>query len=435
MSGLAPAASAERRMRLRYGVNEADSWWYFALGPHRERLWGRLRELNTQVIRIFVFDKHAPDPVTAWDEFRAYIDAVLNVGAVPMVTFAKSHRPTDDARGLRWFATRCSDVVWAAQEEWGAERVNEWYWCIWNEPNSTWIGGGLSFEQYRRVYEEVAQAIVRWLGTAPIGQRPLIGGPAVEGFQPFWMDWVSRFLTEVDPALIGFVNWHRYADWRDHGEKGAPRDETVHRALMMAQTADYRLRAQAVAKLIERPGILNICGEWNAHSHYLPAVRARFNQSLFGAAYGAAALLHLLRGGADAEMLWTGTDDACGYGILDKEANPTPLFHTKWFFGRYIRYGDWISFPVADGDGLAVDGVVARGDDGRCSGLFVHLDDRSATYDVSELAGDRLNDCATLLKLDAGTDGRVRVKPATGTVAFDGYGVAVLTNALDVENA
>jgi hypothetical protein len=391
--------------------------------------------MNTRIIRIFVFDKHAPDPVTAWDEFRAYIDAVLNVGAVPMVTFAKSDRPTDEPRGLRWFATRCSDVVWNAQEEWGADRVREWYWCIWNEPNSTWIGGGLSFEQYRRVYEEVAHAIVRWLGTASTGRRPLIGGPAVEGFQPFWLDWVSRFLTEVDPALIGFVNWHRYADWRDHGEKGAPRDEAVHRALMMAQTVDYRLRAQAVADLIEAPGILNICGEWNAHSHYLPAVRARFNQSLFGAAYGAAALLHLLRGGADAEMLWTGTDEACGYGILDKEAMATPLFYTKRFFGRYIRYGDWISFPVPDGDGLAVDGVVARGDDGRCSGLFVHRDDRAATYDVSELAGDRLSDSATLLKIDASTDGHVRMKPATETIDFDGYGVAVLTNALDVEDA
>jgi hypothetical protein len=434
MTEPAPAASAERRMRLRYGVNEADSWWYFALGPHRERLWGRLNEMNTQIIRIFVFDKCAPDPVTAWDDFRAYVDAVLNVGAVPMVTFAKSHRPTDDPRGLRWFATRCADVVWNAQEEWGAERIREWYWCIWNEPNSTWIGGGLSFEQYRRVYEEVAHAMLRWLGTAPTGQRPLIGGPAVEGFQPFWIDWVSRFLTEVDPALIGFVNWHRYADWRDHGEKGAPRDEAIHRALMLAQTADYQLRAQAVADLVETPGILNVCGEWNAHSHYLPPVRARFNQSMFGAAYGAAALLHLLRGGADAEMLWTGTDEACGYGILDSEARPTPLFHTKRFFGRYVRYGDWISFPVPDNDRLAVDGVVARGEDGRRSGLFVHLDDRSATYDVGQLAGDRLSDCATLLKLDAGTDHHVRMKPATGTVDFDGYGIAVLTNALDAED-
>ena len=253
-------------MHLRYGVNEADSWWHFALGPQRERIWARLRAMDTRIIRIFLFDKHAPDPVTDWDLLAAYVQAVLNVGAVPMVTFAKFHRPADDLRAVRWFSTRCADVVWNCLEQWGPERVREWYWCVWNEPNSTWIGGGLTFEQYRRVYEDVAHAILRWLGPVLAGRRPMIGGPAVEGFQPFWIDWVWRFLTEIDSSVIGFVNWHRYADWREHGEKGAPRDERTHRALIMAQTVDYELRARAVGRLIEMPGVLNVCGEWNAHS-------------------------------------------------------------------------------------------------------------------------------------------------------------------------
>jgi len=144
-------------MHLQYGVNEADSWWHFALGPQRERIWARLRAMDTRIIRIFLFDKHAPDPVTDWDLLAAYVQAVLNVGAVPMVTFAKFHRPADDLRAVRWFSTRCADVVWNCLEQWGPESVREWYWCVWNEPNSTWIGGGLTFEQYRRVYEDVAQ--------------------------------------------------------------------------------------------------------------------------------------------------------------------------------------------------------------------------------------------------------------------------------------
>src|SRR2546422_7271388 len=47
----------ETRMRLRYGVNETDSWWHFALGPQLETIWGRLREMDTRIIRIFGFDK------------------------------------------------------------------------------------------------------------------------------------------------------------------------------------------------------------------------------------------------------------------------------------------------------------------------------------------------------------------------------------------
>ncbi len=37
-------------MRLQYGVNESDSWWHFALGPNRERLWAKLRELDVRII-------------------------------------------------------------------------------------------------------------------------------------------------------------------------------------------------------------------------------------------------------------------------------------------------------------------------------------------------------------------------------------------------
>jgi Glycosyl hydrolases family 39 len=423
------ANPTKMRMQLRYGVNETDSWWHFALGPKREQIWARLREMDTRIIRIFLFDKNAPDPVTDWHLFASYIQAVLNVGAIPMVTFAKFPRPVDDPRAVRWFANRCADVVWSCIEEWGGETVRDWYWCIWNEPNNTWISGGLSFEQYRCIYEEVAQRILRWLSPFLEGQKLQLGGPSVEGFDPFWMDWIWRFVNEIDHSLVGFVNWHLYADWREHGEKGAPRDGLVHRNLIMFQTQEYESRARAVANLLGKDEILNVCGEWNAHSNPLPHVRARFNQTLFGAAYGASALLHLMRGDADAEMLWTGTDDACGYGVLDKDARPTPLFYAKALCAQYIRVGDWISFPLAAGTIPNVDVVAARGEDGRQSALLVHLKDEMATYALSELAGDA-GDYRTLLKIDGGTGNQVMETSCNGTVSFNGYGVAVVTNAV-----
>jgi len=264
--------TGESRMKLLYGLNEADSWWHFAVGPQRERIRARLQELEVRVIRIFVYDKSAPDPVSDWKTFAAYVQAVLDVGAVPMITFAKSPRPLGDSRAARWYANRCGDLVWSAIEHWGPEAVRNWFWCVWNEPNSTWIGGGMTFEQYRRVYEAVAEQVLRWLAPHLDGNRPRIGGPSVEGFQPFWLDWIWQFVNEVDPSLIGFVNWHLYADWRDHGEQGAPTDEAVHRALMLWQTPEYAARAAAVAETLNGLDILNICGERNAHSHYLPRV-------------------------------------------------------------------------------------------------------------------------------------------------------------------
>jgi hypothetical protein len=243
------------------------------------------------------------------------------------------------------------------------------------------------------------------------------------------MDWVSRFLTEVDAKFIGFVNWHRYADWREHGENGAPSDPETHEAVMLWHTADYRTRARSVARLLDSPEVLNVCGEWNAHSHSLPVVRARFNQSHFGAAYGASALLQLIRGGVDAEMLWTGTDDACGYGVLDPDAVPTPLFYARRLCAQYIRRGDRIVLPALPDTVSGFDGMVVRGSRDRESTLVAHCKPTTATYHVSELTGAQI-ESSNMIKIDGETGNAVRTQSCDGTVTFAGYGVAVLTNAI-----
>jgi len=235
-------------------------------------------------------------------------------------------------------------------------------------------------------------------------------------------------VNEIDNSLIGFVNWHRFGDWRASGEWGAPREEAIYPALLMARTPDYASRAQAVGRVLRGRKILNVCGELNAHSHHEVRVSRRFNQTIFGAAYYASALLHLMRGGADIEMLWTGTDHAGPYGAMDRDARPTPVFHAKRLCTQYIRYGDWLSFPTWERPSLAVDVVVARGEEGRRSALLVHLKDEVATYGAAELDG-ALVDCRRLLKIDGGTGNQVVEMSCDGTVTFDGYGVAVVTNA------
>ena len=59
-------------------------------------------------MRIFVFDKPVPDPVWEWHLFAGYVQAVLDTGAVPMITFAKFPAPHDDPRNLRTFVARCA---------------------------------------------------------------------------------------------------------------------------------------------------------------------------------------------------------------------------------------------------------------------------------------------------------------------------------------
>ena len=118
-----------------------------------------------------------------------------------MITFAKLHRPLDDPRAMRWFANQCGDVVWNCIEQWGGEAVRDWYWCVWNEPNNDWISGPVyassNIAASTRTSRRKSSALA---GPAPDGRKPLIGGPAVEGFQPFWWDWVVA-LRERDRQL------------------------------------------------------------------------------------------------------------------------------------------------------------------------------------------------------------------------------------------
>lgn len=417
-----------RRMKLQYGFNEADHWWHFALGEQHQHIWQELREMDTRVMRLFLFDKHPPDPVKNWDHFAACVQAVLNVGATPMITFAKCGQPYE-ARALRWFVSRCADVVWGSIEQWGGEVVRDWYWCIWNEPNNELIGGDLSFEQYRRIYEETAQGIWRWLAPYLVDRKPLIGGPAVDGFQPFWLDWIRRFVTEIDNSLIGFVSWHRYGDWRLSGEWDAPEADAHYQELLIAQTPDYEARARTIGRLLRGREILNICGELNVHSHHELHASQRFNQTVFSAAYYASALIHLLRGGVDVEMWWTATENTGPYGVIYKDGTPTPVLQAKKLFAQSIRYGDWISFPTSWSDTQDLDLVTAEGEDGQQSTLLVHLKHETETYTLSESA-DNWARYHTLLKLDQSTENQVVEMPFEGKVTFKGYGVAVVTNAV-----
>jgi hypothetical protein len=427
-----------QRMQMRYGFNEVDGWWHIGLGPHRETIRRHHRLMGTQVVRIFVFDKPVPDPVAEWDLFAAYVQAVLDMGALPMITFAKYHPPHDEPRNLRTYVARCADVVWGCLEQWGGEVVRDWYWCVWNEPNNYQVGGALSFPQYRRIYEEVARTVHRLIAPHLDGQKLRIGGPALCGFQVYWLDWVSRLVNEVDETLLGFVSWHHYGDWRPvvpsatlgfdlKGDPEAP-PGAAYQALLMAQTPQYETRARAVARILAGRNVLNVCGELNTVVHHGHRFVGGLNQNAFGAAYYASALIHLIRGGADLEMRWTATAHDDAYGLVTMDGEATPACLAKQLFAQHVRFGDLVSFPAHMPDNPDVDTVLVWGEGGRRSGVFVNTGPQPRALIPSDwVAGAK--DCGEVLRLDESTGGRLVREPFDGTVTLDGYGIAVLSNA------
>jgi hypothetical protein len=437
-------------MRLRYGFNEIDGWAAFSLGEHRDEIHRRLRLMGTKVIRVFVFDKPVPDPIKEWRHFAAVLQAVLDAGAKPMVTFAKFHPPFDHAHNIRDFVSRSCEIVWGCLEQWGGDEVKDWYWCVWNEPNNPDIGGDVSYAQYRRIYEELALGILALLEPHLGGQKARFGGPAIDGTQrAFWMDWIAQLVADVDDRMIGFVSWHMYADWRPAvpseifkvklwGAPDSPNGE-VFQALAMAQTPQYEARARGVARLLHGRDILNVCGELNTVAHHEDAFTLGLNQNAFGAAYYASALIHLIRGGAELEMRWTATskkldwgdrDDA--YGLLSMSGAPTPACLAKQLFAQHVRYGDWVRYPSPPPDANDVDAIVAWDDSGRRSGVFVNTTAKPRELICCDWDGG-LGDCMEVLRIDSGTCGRVARQPFDGTIWLDGYGIAVATNSKGTE--
>jgi hypothetical protein len=438
-AGIAAEAAPRQRMKMRYGFNEIYGWWHLSQGESREAIQHRLRLMDTKVVRIFVFDQPVPDPFKDWHSFEGVLQTVLDIGAKPMVTFAKFPPPYDKPKNIKDFVARASEVVWSCIERWGGEEVSQWYWGIWNEPNNLIVGGDLNFSQYRQIYDALSDEILRQLAPYLGARNALIGGPAIDGtHRAYWMDWIARLLSEVDAKRVGFVSWHRYGDWRPAvpskslglqmwGSPDSPNGEAFE-ALLLAQTPTYESHAQGVARLLEGHHALNVCGELNTMSHHEYYYTLGHNQNLLGAAFYASALIHLIKGGADLELRWTATAHSDAYGLIYQDGKPSPAALAKQLFAQHVRFGDELIFPARCFDLPKVDAIIARGEGGRISAVFVNSAREAITIAPQEIS-EELESCDSLFRLDASTGDKVVPERLRGEFTLNGYGIGVITNA------
>jgi len=286
----------------------------------------------------------------------------------------------------------------------------------------------MTFESYSAIYEDVAAQIVRAFGNRLGGDQPLIGGPAIDVFQPWWFDWIWRFVEEIDSALVGFVSWHRYSEWRARGEWRSAPDARAFRSLVMSRTSEYCTTGQRIQRVIGGRNILNVCAELNAHAHHDATVASEFNLGAFGAAYYAASLLQLIRGGADLELRSGGSEaPGAAFGVMDSWGRPNAVFYAKRLFASVVPRGSSLRIASARRTGQPIDAASIESPDGSEALLLINKQNRRATVDLQEL-GLQSPRTGYVLKVDGSMSDGIASAPIDKCIEVDGYGIAVATS-------
>ena len=405
------------------------------MGEHREQIHRRLRLMGTQVIRVFVFDKPVPDPVQG----------------VALVR----RRPAGRARRRRQADGDLRQVPSALRRPAQHPRVRRplprdrlgLHRAVGRRGGEGLVLVHLErAEQSRRrrrrhATRSTAASTRRWPRPSCELLEPHLGGRKARSAgprstarsAPYWMDWIARLVAEVDDRMLGFVNWHMYADWRPAvpsetvearrcGARPMRRTATVFEALVMAQTPQYEARARGVARLLHGRDILNVCGELNTVAHHEHVLHPRPQPECRSArAYYASALIHLIRGGADLEMRWTATSEA-GLGRPRRRLRPD-VHERRADAGvpgqaalRPAR-AVWRLDPLSRAGAATpdVDAIVAWNDEGRRSGVFVNTTARAASLTVVRLGRRTCRIARRCCGWTQGTGGRV----ARGAVRRD----------------
>ena len=438
-------------MQLRYGFNEIDGWAAFSMGEHREQIRRRLQLMGTQVIRVFVFDKPVPDPFKEWHlvcrraagRARRRRKADGDVRQVPSAL----RRPGEHPQLRRALLARSSGAASSS----GAERGEGLVLVRVERAEQSGSSAVTSlYAQYRRIYEEVAAAVLELLEPHLGGRKARIGGPSIDGTQrAFWMDWIAQLVADVDNRMIGFVNWHMYADWRPAvpsetlryelwGSPDAPNGE-VFEALAMAQTPQYEARARGVARLLHGRDILNVCGELNTVAHHEHCLHARPQPERVRRR-----LLRLRAHPSDPRRCGPGDaldrdiqtvglgrrDDAYGLMTISGEPTPACLGQATLRPARAVWRLDPLSVaPPRSARCRCRCRVGRQGPPQRC--VRQHGAPDRGPWRLR--LGRRAVRLREILRLDASTGDRVAREPFDGTVRLKGYGVAVVTNVADTE--
>ena len=233
------------------------------------------RELGMKRIRahgildedVGIYKEANGQAVYDWKNMDAIYDYIVSIGMSPLVEL--SFMPAALATGNKTFGwynnspgnitppkdyakwqELCYQIAKHVSERYGAAKVADWYWEVWNEPDLGifWTG---SKEDYFRLYDHAVEGLTRAIPGAKVG------GPSIAISEGTWMDdFIEHCMNKnyANPAKgkvkVDFVSWHTYP-----GQSGQA-------SIVGAHT---RTAQRIAAKEAKYPGLKlkNFLTEWN----------------------------------------------------------------------------------------------------------------------------------------------------------------------------
>lgn len=197
------------------------------------------------------------------------------------------------------------------------------YWEIWNEPDGTkwqdpayvpsksacWVG---SYEQFFEFYATVAKHLKKCF------PHLKIGGPAIVGRLPEWVELFLKYMREHD-VEIDFFSWHIYT----------------------TEPTEMLERAKWIKELLVKYGYdktESILDEWNYRINWTD----RFLESMEkasrheGAAFNLAVMTACQHSSIDMLMYYDTRQTTCFCGLFDlRTLRPTKAYYSFLWYGKY----------------------------------------------------------------------------------------------------
>lgn len=377
-------------------------------------------------------DPKLPEPVITFSYVDKVFDFLLQIGLRPFVELGFMPRGLATQHNtLFWWGAHCSPpsdmAAWAELvrqtvrhwvERYGIDKVAQWRFEVWNEPNLVprfWTGTRSEyFELYRASVEAVKS----------VDERLKVGGPSTSVFVPDaryqgeyedkqvqlataraedfdaldWRPvWITEFLDfcQANNLPVDFVTTHLYPT--DFAHAGCGESVRITRG-QDATEQDLRVLAEILAASPFADAEIHIT-EWSSS----PSSRDFIHDSVFGAVYILRSYLRT-RDRADSVSYWTFTDIFeeggagigplhGGFGVLSEHGVRKPTSHA---FQMLNRLGDQV---VAEEDGMLISshsetpervaGVFYNYPDGMDGASVAAADTPQEALAYGEVEGDR----------------------------------------------